>query len=232
MIEHGDGLVVGADDALLARTNQSTRNLALARHRCLTALLETSRRRKWLGILHASAVGARSLRGLPRSLGLGKSTLAAALVAAGAVLVTDDYAPEQGSWYVLAGALCARDQARSWRLLRRYYPDLQRLQCIDFGLQIRCLELDAARMALHQPRAAGRGSGISALSDRRRVGAGPDHDGRGVCGPVPRQVDARSASRGACGDLAMDRIGAGLPAHLWRSRSGSGLGSVAPGRRE
>jgi hypothetical protein len=58
MIWQSDGLAVRADNALLARTWQSTRNRALARHRCLTALLETSRQgRKWLGILHASAIG-------------------------------------------------------------------------------------------------------------------------------------------------------------------------------
>jgi hypothetical protein len=42
---------------MLARTGAVTPNRALARHRCLTALLETARpSRQWLAILHASAV--------------------------------------------------------------------------------------------------------------------------------------------------------------------------------
>ena len=58
VIRQSDGLAVRSDDTLLASTTQTTRNRALARHRCLTALLEMSRdTRKWLGILHASAVG-------------------------------------------------------------------------------------------------------------------------------------------------------------------------------
>ena len=139
--------------------------------------------------------------------GSGKSTLAAALVAAGAALVTDDYAPlEQGSWHVWPVPYAPGIKRGSWRLLRRYYPDLQKLQVHRLaGLQIRYLELDAARMA-----PLNRGLPVAALVfPRYQTGAGlragPDHDGRGLCGPVPRQVDARSASRGACGDLAVDR---------------------------
>ena len=171
VIEDGDGLAVRADDALLARTNQSTRNLALARHRCLTALLETSRQRKWLGILHASAVGARGrCVVLSGARGSGKSTLAAALVAAGAALVTDDYAPlEQGSWHVWPVPYAPGIKRGSWRLLRRYYPDLQKLQVHRLaGLQIRYLELDAARMA-----PLNRGLPVAALVfPRYQTGAG------------------------------------------------------------
>jgi hypothetical protein len=171
VIEHGDGLAVRADDALLARTNQSTRNLALARHRCLTALLETSRQRKWLGILHASAVGARGrCVVLSGARGSGKSTLAAALVAAGAALVTDDYAPlEQGSWYVWPVPYAPGIKRGSWRPLRRYYPDLQKLQVHRLaGLQIRYLELDAARLA-----PLNRGLPVAALVfPRYQTGAG------------------------------------------------------------
>jgi hypothetical protein len=151
VIEQSDGLAVRADGASLARTSQSTRNPALARHRCLTALLETSRRpRSWLGILHASAVaaGGRCLL-FPGARGSGKSTLAAALVAAGADFVTDDYAPlEQATWRVWPVPYAPGIKRGSWRPLRQLYPDLYALPVHRLaGQQIRYLQLDPARMA-------------------------------------------------------------------------------------
>jgi hypothetical protein len=146
-----DGLAVRADDALLASTTQSTRNRALARHRCLTALLETSRpTRKWLGILHASAVGVKGRCVLlAGGRGSGKSTLAAALVAGDAALVTDDYAPlEQGSWHIWPVPYAPGIKRGSWRTLRRYYPDIQARPVHRLaGMHIRYLALDAASMA-------------------------------------------------------------------------------------
>jgi hypothetical protein len=151
VIDHSNGLAVRADGALLAGTTQSTRNRALARHWCLTALLETSRStRKWLGILHASAVGAGGRCVLfAGARGSGKSTLAATLVAAGADFVTDDYAPlEQGTWQVWPVPYAPGIKRGSWRTLRRYYPDLQErpVHRLD-GMHIRYLALEAARMA-------------------------------------------------------------------------------------
>ena len=151
VIEQDDGLAVRADDTLLAKTDALTRNGALARHRCLTALLETARhRRHWLGILHASAVslGGRCLV-FPGARGSGKSTLAAALVAAGADFVTDDYAPlEQESWHILPVPYAPGIKRGSWHTLRRHYPDLDARPVYRLaGLQIRYLDLDASRMA-------------------------------------------------------------------------------------
>lgn len=151
VIEQGDGLVVRADNAFLARTDESTQNRALARHRCLTALLETARQsRKWLGILHASAVGAAGgCVVFPGAKGAGKSTLAAAVVAAGADFVTDDYAPlEQGSWHIWPVPYAPGIKQGSWRHLQRHYPDLQERPVHRLaGLQIRYLELAAERRA-------------------------------------------------------------------------------------
>ena len=151
VIQHDDSLAVRADDAFLAKTDSLTQNGALARHRCLTALLETARhRRRWLGILHAAAV---TVSGrcvvFPGAKGSGKSTLAAALVAAGAEFVTDDYAPlEQASWHVWPVPYAPGIKHGSWHALRLHYPDLDARPVYELaGLQIRYLELNAARMA-------------------------------------------------------------------------------------
>ena len=151
VIEHDGWFAVRADDAVLARVDDLTQNRALARHRCLTALLETGRQpRQWLGILHASAVGARGRCVVfPGAKGAGKSTLAAALVAGGAEFVADDYAPlEQASWRVWPVPYASGIKRGSWRPLRRRYPDLHARPVHQLaGLHIRYLELGAARMA-------------------------------------------------------------------------------------
>ena len=151
VIEQDDGLVVKADDALLAKAEALTQNLALARHRCLTALLEAGRySRRWLGILHASAVSVDRRCGVfPGARGSGKSTLAVALVAAGADFVTDDYAPlEQASWRVWPVPYAPSIKSGAWRPLKRYYPDIYELPVHHLADQrIRYLNLDVWRMA-------------------------------------------------------------------------------------
>jgi hypothetical protein len=145
------GFAVGAEDVVLARADDLTPNPALARHRCLTALLESSRQpRRWLGILHASAVGAGGRCVIfPGEKGAGKSTFGAALVAAGAKFVTDDYAPlEQATWLVWPVPYAPGIKRGSWRSLRRRYPGLLSLPVHRLaGLQIRYLDLETAHMA-------------------------------------------------------------------------------------
>jgi hypothetical protein len=70
-------------------------------------------------------------------------------VAAGADFVTDDYAPlEQASWLVWPVPYAPGIKRGSWRSLRRRYPDLLSLPVHRLaGLQIRYLDLEAARMA-------------------------------------------------------------------------------------
>ena len=151
VIEQDGCFAVWADAAVLTRAVDLTPNRALARHRCLTALLETAHRpRRWLGILHASAVAANGRCVVfPGAKGSGKSTLAAALVAAGATLVTDDYAPlEQASWLLWPVPYAPGIKRGSWRRLRQHYPDLQaRPVHVLADLQIRYLELDDTRMS-------------------------------------------------------------------------------------
>jgi hypothetical protein len=151
VIEQDGWFAVQADDAPLACTAELTQNRALARHRCLTALLETARpSRRWLGILHASAISAAGRCAvLCGAKGSGKSTLAAALVAAGADFVTDDYAPlEQASWLVWPVPYAPGIKRGSWRSLGRRYPDLRARPVHRLaGFHIRYLELDVGRMA-------------------------------------------------------------------------------------
>jgi hypothetical protein len=151
VIEHAGRILVRADGVVLARADEPTQNRALARHRCLTALLELARRsRRWLGILHAAviAVDGRCVV-FPGAKGSGKSTLAAALVGSGADFVTDDYAPlERASWRIWPVPYAPGIKRGSWRTLRRYYPDIyQRPVHRLAGMQIRYLELAAARRA-------------------------------------------------------------------------------------
>ena len=101
---------------------------------------------------HPPRLGGRRRRPLrPVSGGArsGKSTLAAALVAAGADLVTDDYAPlERASWLAWPVPYAPGIKRGSWRALRRHYPELQALAVPRLaGLHIRYLELDVARVA-------------------------------------------------------------------------------------
>jgi hypothetical protein len=155
VLRHADGLAVSAEETTLARTGEPTHDRALARHRCLTALLETARPdRRWLAILHASAV---STEGrcvvLAGAGGSGKSTLAAALVAAGTDLVTDDYAPlEQASWLIWPVPYAPGIKRGSWRVLRRHFPELDARPVHRLGgRQIRYLDLHASRRtALHR----------------------------------------------------------------------------------
>ena len=151
VIEQDGRFAVRADDAVLARVDDLTTDRALARHGCLTALLETARRpRRLLGILHASAVatGGRCVV-FPGTKGSGKSTLAAALVAAGAEFVTDDYAPlEHASWQVWPVPYAPGIKQGSWRPLLRRYPALAAQPVHELaGLRIRYLALDPARVA-------------------------------------------------------------------------------------
>jgi hypothetical protein len=175
VIDRDGCFTVRADAAVLTRAAAPTPNRALARHWCLTALLETAHRpRRWLGILHASAVAANGRCVVfPGAKGAGKSTLAAALVAAGAAFVTDDYAPlEQASWRIWPVPYAPGIKRGSWRVLRRPYPDLQKhpIQRLA-GLQIRYLELAAARMA-----PLDRGLPVAALVfPRYQAGAALEH---------------------------------------------------------
>ena len=150
VIEQDGAFGVRAEHADLARSDELTDNRALARHRCLTALIESARPRRWLGILHASAVAAGG-RGVVFSAerGSGKSTLAAALVAAGLEFVTDDYAPlERDSWLVWPVPYAPGIKRGSWRALARRYPDLYALPVHQLaGLHIRYLELEGRRIA-------------------------------------------------------------------------------------
>jgi hypothetical protein len=188
VIEQDGWFAVRADHADLARSDELTPNRALARHRCLTALIETSRRpRRWLGILHASAVaaGGRCVV-LPGARGSGKSTLAAALVAAGADLVTDDYAPlERASWLVWPVPYAPGIKRGSWNPLRRHYPDLRALPVHRLaGLDIRYLELDHTRLA-----PLDRGLPVVALVfPRYEAGAGL----------APERISAAQALAGLC----------------------------------
>jgi hypothetical protein len=75
--------------------------------------------------------------------------LAAALVAAGADFVTDDYAPlEQASWHVWPVRYAPGIKRGSWHALRQRYPRLDAQPAYELaGQQIRYLELDVSRMA-------------------------------------------------------------------------------------
>jgi hypothetical protein len=177
VIEQEGSFAIRADGVVLTRADDLTQNPALARHRCLTALLEIARRpRRWLGILHASAV---ALDGrcvvFAGAKGSGKSTLAAALVASGADLVTDDYAPlEQGAWHVWPVPYAPGIKRGSWRPLRRYYPDIYERRVHRLaGMQIRYLQLEPARIA-----PLDHGLTVAALVFPRYQAGGPLEHGR------------------------------------------------------
>jgi hypothetical protein len=192
VIEQDGRFEVRAEHAVLTRAEGLTQNRALARHRCLTALLETARRpRRWLGILHASAVAAGGSCVLfAGAKGSGKSTLAAALVAAGLDFVTDDYAPlEQATGRVWPVPYAPGIKRGSWRPLRQHYPDLDARPVHELaGLQVRYLELDAARMA-----PLDRGLPVAALVfPRYDAGAGLAHQPMAVAEALAALCHARS----------------------------------------
>ena len=149
LIEQGGRFAVRADDVTLARAPAPTATPASARHRCLTALLESARhQRRWLGFLHAAAVaeGGHCIL-LSGEAGSGKSTLAAALVATGASFVTDDYVPlERGSWLVWPVPYAPSIKRGSWRALSRHYPALRTAPVHRHrSLELRYLQLDEVR---------------------------------------------------------------------------------------
>jgi hypothetical protein len=193
VVERDGWFGVHAEDVLLAKAPMPTTSLAGARHRCLTALLEAARfGRRWLGILHASAVAERGGCVLfPGESGAGKSTIAAALVATGARFVTDDYAPlEAGAWRIWPVPYAPSVKRGSWGLLGRYHPALQRAPSHKHrGLQLRYLELDGCcRMPLDE------GLPVRALVFLRREDAGE---------PELRPIDANQALTRLCHAASM-----------------------------
>lgn len=151
VVEQHDGLAIMANDVAVVGTEVGTQNRALARHRCLRAMLEMARpSRQWLGILHASAISfdGRCVA-FPGSKGSGKSTLAAAMVAAGADFVSDDYVPlERVSWQVWPVPYAPGVKQGSWHVLRERYPGLEEQPVYELdGVRIRYLDLDVSRIA-------------------------------------------------------------------------------------
>jgi hypothetical protein len=151
VVDRNGWFAIYADDVVLAAAPSPTDSPAVARHRCLTALLETARRgRRWLGILHAAAVaeGGRCIL-LSGESGSGKSTLAAALVATGANFVSDDYTPlEQGSWLAWPVPYAPSIKRGSWPALAPYYPSLWAVPSYRHrGLELRYLEMEEAQRA-------------------------------------------------------------------------------------
>jgi len=149
LVEQDGWFGVHSDQSELTRADDLTANRALARHRCLTMLLEASRQpRRWLGILHASAAagGGRCVV-FAGAKGAGKSTLTAALTAAGLDFVTDDYAPlERATWRIWPVPYAPGIKQGSWRALQRHCPDIYERPVHKLaGLQIRYLDLDARR---------------------------------------------------------------------------------------
>jgi hypothetical protein len=148
LIGQDGSFAVLADDVVLAAAPTPTDSPARARHRCLTALVESARYgRRWLGILHAAAVveGGQCVL-LSGGSGSGKSTLAAGLVATGATFMSDDYTPlEQSTWLAWPVPYAPSIKRGSWRVLHRHYPSLRASPVHRHrGLELRYLALDAA----------------------------------------------------------------------------------------
>ena len=147
---------------VLTRVPGWASSAASARHRCLTAMIETSRPdRYWLGILHAAGVveaGRAAL--LVAASGSGKSTLAAALVAGGASFLCDDYAPlERRTWQVWPVPYAPSIKSGSWAVVAASHPRLGSARVFRHrGLRLRYLELGHAQRA-----PLGRGVPVAAL---------------------------------------------------------------------
>jgi hypothetical protein len=151
LVEREGRFAVHATDAMLTNNPYPTDCPASARHRFLTSLLETARHtRRWLGVLHASAVADRGRCALLLGAsGSGKSTLAAGLVAAGASFASDDYAPlERASWLVWPVPYAPSIKRGSWEALSRTCPELLDAPIHELGgVELRYLQLAQSHRA-------------------------------------------------------------------------------------
>lgn len=106
-----------------------------ARWALVRALVSAGRRRRWLALLHASAVatpaGCLVLCG---DSGAGKSTLLAGLLFAGFEFVTDDILPlEAGTGLVWPVGLAISIKQGSWPTVDRMFPHLADAPVVRFG---------------------------------------------------------------------------------------------------
>jgi hypothetical protein len=127
-----------------------TRNPRLARHWCLTGLIEASLPpRRLLGVVHASAVAHRDrCIALVGPAGTGKSILAAALVGSGARFITDDYLPlERRTWLVWPVPYPLSIKISGWAIASRYLPAITLAPTFKIGdATVRLLQPNAESM--------------------------------------------------------------------------------------